>query len=54
MSDEFDQSVSNSNDYKYESIKNAFLLKKEKVSKLLEEQLTYKPFIKEIIVEAIS
>lgn len=55
MSDEFDQSGPNSNDYKYnESIKNAFLLKKEKVSKLLEEQLNDKPFIKEIIIEALS
>lgn len=58
MTDDIEESApnSNSNDYKYnESIKNAFLFKKEEVSRLLEEQLlTEKAFIKEIITEAFS
>ena len=49
---------SNSNDYKYnESIKNAFLFKKEEVSRLLQEeevQVTEKTFIKEIVTEAFT
>jgi hypothetical protein len=55
MSDDIEESASNSNDYKYnESIKNAFLFKKEEVSRLLDEQLTEKTFIKEIVTEAFT
>jgi hypothetical protein len=55
MSDDIEESASNSNDYKYnESIKNAFLFKKEEVSRLLDEQLTEKTFIKEIVTEAFN
>ncbi|WP_458745278.1 hypothetical protein [Candidatus Nitrosocosmicus sp. T] len=53
MAENFEKSTSNSNDYKYnESIKNAFLFKKEEVSRLMEEQLAEKTFSKEIITEA--
>lgn len=55
MSDDIEESAPNSNDYKYnESIKNAFLFKKEEVSRLLDEQLTEKTFIKEIVTEAFA
>ena len=57
MTDAIEESTpnSNSNDYKYnESIKNAFLFKKEEVSRLLDEQLTEKAFIKEIITETFT
>ncbi len=58
MTDDIEESTpnSNSNDYKYnESIKNAFLFKKQEVSKLLDEQLlTEKAFIKEIITETFT
>jgi hypothetical protein len=47
MTKDIEKSAPNSNDYKYnESIKNAFLFKKEEVSRLMEEQLTEKTFIK--------
>jgi hypothetical protein len=53
MPKDIEKSAPNSNDYKYnESIRNAFLFKKEEVSRLMEEQLTEKTFIKEIITEA--
>ena len=53
MTKDIEKFAPNSNDYKYnESIKNAFLFKKEEVSKLMGEQLTDKTFIKEIITEA--
>ena len=60
MTDDIEEPApnSNSNDYKYnESIKNAFLFKKEEVSRLLEEeeaQVTEKTFIKEIVTEAFT
>lgn len=53
MTKDTEKSVPNSNDYKYnESIKNAFLFKKEEVSRIMVERLTDKTFIKEIITEA--
>lgn len=55
MTDGLEETTANSNDYKYnESIKNAFLSKKEEVSKLLDEQLTEKAFIKEVVTEAFT
>ena len=55
MTTDTEESAPNSNDYKYnESIKNAFLFKKDEVSRLLEGQVTEKAFIKEILTEAFA
>jgi hypothetical protein len=55
MTDSIEKSATNSNDYKFnESIKNAFVFKKEELSKLFEEQLPKKTIIKEIVIEALA
>lgn len=55
MTDSNEKSATNSNDYKFnESIKNAFVFKKEELSKLFEEQLSEKTIIKEIVTEALA
>lgn len=55
MTDSIEKSATNSNDYKFnESIKNAFVFKKEELSKLFEEQVSEKTIIKEIVTEALT
>ena len=55
MTDGIEKSATNSNDYKFnESIKNAFVFKKEELFKLFEEQISKKTIIKEVVTEALA